>query len=146
MTSHQKKAYIRLWASILLIITFTIAIIWLLVDPNAERILDILFPIFLYGILGTIIVTMITLILLQIIGGYLLDYYMAQRLEEPDFLYYHTRRTMNRDDYIVFLYEKKQSKNPQQHKYIQIILNDVLSRHKLLRWYYHHFLEEKFID
>lgn len=145
MLHHQKRAYIRLWISILLILATLSAIVWLLIDPNAERILDILFPIFLYGILGTIIIAMISLILLQIIGGYLLDYYMAQRLEEPDFLYYHTRRTVNRDDYIVLLYEKNQSNNPQQHKYVQIILNDVLSRHKVLRWYYHHFLEEKFV-
>lgn len=67
MLHHQKRAYIRLWISILLILATLSAIIWLLIDPNAERILDILFPIFLYGILGTIIIAMISLILLQII-------------------------------------------------------------------------------
>lgn len=146
MTHHQKKAYIRLWTAMILIGIVALSIIWLLIDPNAVDVLNVIFSIFLYLFLGTIVTTMIVLILLQIIGGYLLDYQMAKRLDESDFAYYHKRRKIGQDDYLLFQYTVKNHITIQQQQQVQTVLESFLKDHKILRWYYIHFLEEKFKD
>ena len=146
MTHHQKKAYIRLWTSIFLIGIVTLSIIWLLIDPNAINVLNVIFPILLYLFGGTIVTTMIVLILLQIIGGCLLDYQMAKRLNESDFAYYHKRRKIGQDDYILFQYTVKNHITIQQQQHVQTVLESFVKDHKILRWYYIQFLEEKFTE
>lgn len=142
MKKYQKKAYLRIWSPVFIILTFVG--ILMLIETN-DAVSAILFTVIITLIVGGFWIYFLSMFLLQMIGGRILDYQMSKQLSESDFNYYMERRKMSRQD-IGFENVMGCPLNvKEQTNYIRGVLELYLKDHKMLHWYYKTFLSDCFI-
>lgn len=146
MKKYQKIAYFRIWLSIMGIVASIGSILLCLkYETVADIVFDIVYTLFVILFVIGIPMFVIGCILIQIIGGCILDYQMSKQLSESDFYLYMERRKMTRDD-IVFEDCMGMSVATKNRLYqIRIRLDTYLEQHRLLSWYYHTFSGDCFM-